>query len=261
MEGFPDGGAPGRAEPRGADSIATLSLILVFASAGCAAMVFARWVLTARPSHGFLIWNLFLAWTPYLIALLLVPAGRVRGNARRRLSIAAIGIAWLAFFPNSPYIFSDLIHVIRGGFSAGGAPEWLTRESLVWYEIILNVTFAFTGHFIGLISLYIVHRAVRREWGPRVGWAAAALAVLLSGTGVYIGRFVRLNSWDIFRSPFKSLSLIAGSAFRPRALFFSFAFAFFVGSTYAMLYVFKAADIASAPQSGPGARDPRRDAR
>jgi uncharacterized membrane protein len=240
----------GRGGGLSGNSVLGLSLILAFASAGCAAMVLARWALTLRLSHGFLIWNLFLAWVPYFIALLLVPAKRIRGRAGRRAATALIGIAWLAFFPNSPYIFSDLIHVIRAGYSYKGVAEWITPDALVWYEIILNVTFAFTGHFIGLISLYIVHGAVKEAWNREVGWGAAALAVILSGLGVYIGRFVRLNSWDIFKNPLKSLALIADSAFRPRALLFSFAFAFFIGSTYAMLYVFKSADLASRPDGG-----------
>jgi uncharacterized membrane protein len=102
--------------------------------------------------------------------------------------------------------------------------------------------FAFTGHFIGLISLYLVHASVRREWGRAPGWTVTALAIVLSGMGIFVGRFVRLNSWDIFRSPLATLAKILSSAFKPRAILFSLAFAFFIGSTYAMLYIFKAAD-------------------
>ena len=62
---------------------------------------------TGRPDHIFLAWNLFLAWIPFVLALALYD------RARRRSSPAILGAlacGWLLFFPNAPYILTDMIH-------------------------------------------------------------------------------------------------------------------------------------------------------
>ncbi len=228
---------------KGSGNFLTLSFILVMASFGCAGLVLARWILTGKLSHSYLIWNLFLAWVPYLIALFLIPARRLRRRGLRRVVISSISLVWLIFYPNSPYIFTDLIHVINRSFLNTGGSEWLSAKSLIWYDLIQNSTFAFIGHFIGLISLAIVHDSIRRAWNRAIGWIVAGLAIVLSGLGIYVGRFVRLNSWDIFLRPLKTLSEIGASVFTPRAALFSAAFSFFIASTYLMLYIFRRVDL------------------
>jgi uncharacterized membrane protein len=238
---------------RNKNNLIILSLILAWASAGCAAMVLTRWILTQRLTHRYLLWNLFLAWTPYLIALFLVIARRIKRRGPRRILIGGIGLMWLVFYPNSPYIFTDLIHVINRSWLTTGAAEWLTPDSLLWYDVILTMMFSFTGHFIGLISLSIVHETVRQAWNRAVGWTVCMAAIFLSGMGIYIGRFVRINSWDLLKEPIETLSLIGASAFKPRALLFAAAFSFFIASTYLMLHIFRKADL-SLPAPAPAGR-------
>lgn len=216
-----------------------LSLILIMASAGSAAMVLVRWGLTRRITHVYLIWNLLLAWLPYLISLGALRLSRMEAPGRRRLLVGLVSIAWLVFYPNSPYIFTDFIHVARRSHLLAGWTEWLTPNSLLWYDVILNTTFAFIGHFIGLISMSIVHSALRRCWGRRTSWSFIIPAILLSGFGVYLGRFVRLNSWDLFLHPLKTMGRIAGEGTKPLALLFSLTFSFFIATTYLVLRFFK----------------------
>lgn len=235
--------APKGPEPKKKKSdFLILSIILGAASVGAAAVLVVRWVLTGRIAHSYLIWNLVLAWIPYLIALLLLPARSVKRRGAERFLVSAIGLVWLVFYPNSPYIFTDMIHVINRSFIDTGGREWLTPSSLLWYDLIQNSTFAFIGHFIGLISLAIVHDSIRRAWNRATGWIVSLVAICLAGAGIYVGRFVRLNSWDILVTPFESLSRISGSIFTPRALLFSLAFSFFIAATYLMLYFFRRVD-------------------
>jgi uncharacterized membrane protein len=216
-----------------------LSIILGAASAGCAAILIVRWILTGGLAHRYLIWNLILAWTPYLIALLLLPVGRIERRSARRALVSLIGLTWLVFYPNSPYIFTDMIHVINRSFSNTGGREWLSTNSLLWYDLIQNATFAFTGHFIGLISLEMVHESVRRSWNRTTGWIVSFIAIYLAGAGIYLGRFIRLNSWDILVAPWATISRISITIFTPHALLFSLGFSFFIASTYLMLHFFR----------------------
>ena len=52
----------------------------------------------------FLIWNLFLAWIPVFFA-----AGFA--VVHRRVWLVPLGLGWLAFLPNSPYLVTDLVHL------------------------------------------------------------------------------------------------------------------------------------------------------
>lgn len=224
-------------------NLGLLSVILVTASAGCAGMVFARWILTGRLTHFFLIWNLILAWVPYLIALVISLYRRLPKPGAKRVFVSLLTLFWLIFYPNSPYIFTDLIHVVNRSFGYTGRSEWVSANTLLWFDLIVNSTFAFVGHFIGLVSMAIVQGSLKQTWNRLVSRLTIGAAILLSGTGIYIGRFVRLNSWDIFVSPLKTMGLIGQSILSPRAMFFSLCFSFFIASSYLCLYMFRALDI------------------
>lgn len=146
-----------------------------------------RMRLTHSAGYSFLVWNLFLAWIPYGCVVLLLSL-RDAGAGRNWLRWGLAG-AWLAFLPNCPYIVTDVIHVI-------GNPHWVW-----WYDAGLILLFAWTGCFLGVISLREMHVLVRSRLGATTGWAFVMIVCLLCGFGVYLGRFVRLNSWDLLLRP------------------------------------------------------------
>lgn len=137
-------------------------------------------------SWSFLIWNLFLAWIPYLAALLFE---RLQASgAGRWILLFCFGI-WLAFLPNAPYIVTDFIHLEP-------------RPPIpVWFDMVLLFSFASTGMALGVFSLYEVHRALRRQFSGKTAHLIIIGAAVLAGFGVWLGRFLRWNSWDIFRNP------------------------------------------------------------
>jgi uncharacterized membrane protein len=52
---------------------------------------------------------------------------------------------------------------------------------------------------LGMTSLFMMQEIIRREFGRWTGWGFVGMVTVLSSTGVYVGRFLRWNSWDIFR--------------------------------------------------------------
>ena len=66
---------------------------------------------------------------------------------------------------------------------------------------MMLIWFAFTGLLLGMVSLFLMQEIVRREFGRWVGWAFVAAVAGLSAAGVYMGRFLRWNSWDFFSNP------------------------------------------------------------
>lgn len=172
----------------------------------------ARTTLTG-PRFVFLWWNLFLAWVPWFLAVSL-------RFTRRGLFFWPLLSSWLAFFPNAPYLLTDLVHLKER------APVPL------WFDVLFLASFAWAGCLLGWDSLSRVHGELRVRCGPRLAGALVFAAVLLCGVGVFLGRFERLNSWELVTDPLQVVLTASEALVKPRAGFFSLAFASFVGAGY-----------------------------
>jgi uncharacterized membrane protein len=128
----------------------------------------------------FLIWNLFLAWIPVCLA-----AGFAA--VRRRAWLLPLGLGWLTFLPNSPYLVTDLVHLGEG--------------VELWRHVLQYGFAAWTGIILGVVSMRLVHDRVERDYGPIYGWVVVIVSVGLCAIGVVIGRFARWNSWDLVTRP------------------------------------------------------------
>lgn len=215
-----------------------LGLVVVLAFASLAFMVVLRYLVSGRFTHAYLVWNLFLAAVPVGFAAL---GARIMAGSRSRRGKTLLAgltfLAWLAFYPNAPYIFTDFIHVIRRSNLGTPAARWLSELDLLWFDIVLNAAFAFVGHYLGLISMYITHGTMQRLFGRTAGWALLIPAMLMSGFGIHLGRFSRFNSWDLVFSPIAAIKAGAKALSNPSALWFSFAFALFIALTYLLHYL------------------------
>ena len=183
--------------------------------------------LTGSVRYGFLVWNLILAWIPFLIAYFTYTTHINRRWLYLVLSISAI--LWLLFFPNAPYILTDLQHLSNAG-----------SDIPVWYDVIILIWFSFTGLFLGMVSLFLMQEIVRREFGNWFGWGFVLVVAGLTSIGVYMGRFLRWNSWDVLNNPggmaqFTLYYLINPT---PRSLIFAGFFVPFFLFVYLLLYSF-----------------------
>lgn len=201
-------------------------LALAFASAVCLGLVFGRILSTRNIHYSFLIWNLFLAWLPLVFALLAQES--FQRQAARNWHFPVLAGAWLLFFPNAPYIFTDLSH-LTAQFAA-----------YFWVDLMLILSCALTGLVLGFVSLYLMQETVKRMAGGAVSWLFVAGVACLSGFGVWLGRFQRFNSWDVVFRPvelYRGIGSRALQPLRPRAsIVFAALFALFVLMTYLMLY-------------------------
>jgi uncharacterized membrane protein len=221
-----------------------LSAALALACLGCVLLFALRVAISGRTFYSYLVWNLALAAVPYAVAAtgssLL---SRAREGGWRTAAAVATATLWLVFYPNAPYIFTDFIHVINRTYPRASATEWLGVTALTWYDLLMNAAFAFLGHFIGLVSMWIVQASFARTWGKWPARSLVGVAIFLSGFGIYLGRFSRLNSWDVVLDPRKVLGEIAEASADPKAILFSAAFSLFILLTYAALVVFKSAGL------------------
>jgi uncharacterized membrane protein len=165
-----------------------LTLLLVVASLICLSMEVVHTRLNGRERYGFLVWNLFLAWIPFGAAVLASLAAR--NKISLILLVPLCTLVWLFFFPNAPYLLTDFQHLTV-----------LDSAAPVWYDVVMFIWYAWTGLMLGVASLFLIHEIVTRLTNRFWGWAFAFGITCLSSVGVYLGRFLRWNSWDILQEP------------------------------------------------------------
>lgn len=199
---------------------------LVFSTLLCLGLFTLRMAHVHSFDYIGLLWNLVLAWLPAISALVAYNLSKQHSRLNW-VMVFGCGLVWLLFLPNAPYLITDIMHL---------HPQ---AEIPFWYDLILFVAFAWTGLFLGLVSLVLIQEIVRKTAGSLVSWLFTLSVLGLTSFGVYLGRFLRWNSWDVFLNPWPLLADIADRIRHPLAHFqtlvFSVLFAFFFLAMYLML--------------------------
>lgn len=163
--------------------ISAISKMLLLSVGFTMSMLLVRFLYADNLDYRFYGWNTFLAAIPYLVSTQLL---RLRSFGF--LSVLML-LLWLAFFPNAPYIITDLLH-------------YEERPPVpFWYDILLVISAAWNGLILGMASLMNVETFLRRFIKPIWATVCVFCTLFLAGYGVYLGRFIRLNSWDILTDP------------------------------------------------------------
>jgi uncharacterized membrane protein len=156
----------------------------ILAILGNITMVYARIVYTGELYYGFLLWNLFLAAVPLVISNLLY-----RFNLQFGLRFCLLLSLWLLFLPNAPYIITDMVHLVH-------------RPPVpFWYDMLLVLLSAFNGLLFGFASLSQIEDLLRKQMLKRYIELFRIAVIMAMSYGVYLGRYLRFNSWDAFIDP------------------------------------------------------------
>lgn len=172
--------------------------ILLLSSIVCILLISTRIVYTGKITFIFLVWNLFLAGIPYLISRLI----EIRNNTTK-LQLVLATFFWLVFFPNAPYIITDFVHLTYN------------KTNLFWVDVSLIAIFSLTGLIYGISSLEIMFRKVKSITSQNIANLFYLTAIFLAGFGIYIGRILRWNSWDILSNPTKIINDLLHIFFNP----------------------------------------------
>jgi uncharacterized membrane protein len=146
--------------------------------------------------YWFMIWNLVLAWLPLLFAwawLLYIRKNRV-------LSVIGITLLllWLGFLPNSFYLITDFIHVRQAS------------QVTVLYDVAMLGSFTATGLILGYVSLALVHMELLKRMRRDYAHAIVGAVLFLCSFAIYLGRFLRWNTWDVLVNPIGILLSFSG---------------------------------------------------
>jgi uncharacterized membrane protein len=192
-----------------------LSIFIAFITG----MIFFRMVYSGSIRYLFLLWNLFLAWIPFQISLYLTG----KKVARKRLSGLLLA-GWLLFFPNTLYIITDLIHLDA------------KTNVPVWYDAVLLFTAAGTGLLMAFASLYKVETFLLQKLSASATNKIILTCLFLGSFGVYLGRFLRWNSWDIIADPINLVKEIAVRFIFPVEYFHTWAITLLFTGFFSLLY-------------------------
>ena len=158
--------------------------ILLAFFAFIALLLAARICYTGKLQYLFLVWNIFLAWIPLVISRLFK-----KMNHKSKWKQVLVFCCWLAFFPNALYIVTDLAH--------------LQMETVVpkWFDVVLLFSSSVAGLMMAFISLYRVEKYLQNAVHHKILPVLMLLILFMGSFGVYLGRFLRWNSWDIISNP------------------------------------------------------------
>ena len=137
----------------------------------------------------FLVWNLFLAIIPYAISVYLINKEKLS-----KIKLLIWFSIWLLFLPNAPYIITDLLHLR------------LSDKHFMWLDVLVVTSFAYNGLIIFFLSVLDMETVLKKYLKPKKLFYFIVFVVFLTGFGMYLGRFLRYNSWEIIQNPFNLFS-------------------------------------------------------
>lgn len=189
-------------------------------------------ILTSSLFYMALSWNLFLALLPLILANLIKDS--ISMKSVKTLIFAFI---WLIFLPNSFYTVTDFIHLSKLTFytELNGNIINYTQNIIIWITFIFIASLTFLGTLMGLLSLYVIHKILITKKVKYVNLIIVIIS-LLNGIAIYIGRFLRFNSWDILK-PLTLVTELALSINLFSALFIV-GFTCYILFIYAIFYIF-----------------------
>jgi len=137
--------------------------------------------------YSYLPWNLVLAWVPLVVAVRLTTVlGRKLWSSWEAMGWSLL---WLVFLPNSFYMITDFIHI-----------QEIRRVDLL-YDVLMFTSFIYTGVVLGFSSVYLLHLQAKKRFSSLASALFMGGVLLICSAGIYIGRDLRWNSWDILTNP------------------------------------------------------------
>lgn len=187
----------------------------------CLGISIFRCIYTESRKFFFLNWNLFLAFIPWALTSLAAIKPVIQ---KSKIRIAVLLVVWLLFFPNAPYILTDLLY-LRFRFTMP-----------LWYDLLLILSFAWTGLLFGFLSLWDIEQILNKHLKPVFITLLSTVFLFIGSFGIYVGRYLRWNSWDILTDPLELMYDISDRVANPFKHPGTWGMTLFMGLFLNMLY-------------------------
>jgi uncharacterized membrane protein len=198
--------------------LSSIEKMLALSIAFTMLLLAVRIAYTQELTYIFYVWNTFLAFMPLWFSRKLVKQSGINRNAIILLA------GWLLFFPNAPYIITDVFHYEQ----RPPIPKW--------YDLLIVISAAWNGLLLGIVSLMQVENFLSLHLSKLWVNISVITSLLLCGYGVYIGRFLRFNSWDILTNPISLLFSSMHQIRHPHQNINVWAFTFLFAAMLCLVY-------------------------
>lgn len=172
----------------------------------------------------FLIWNLFLAYIPYFLSSSIY---KNFFNTNKKIQNSFYGLIWLLFIPNSFYILTDFTHL-----------HFKTTFQFSLDMLIIS-SFSFVGFYVGLLSIHTIRQLVIAKYGNTKGNIFILIISFLSAFGIYLGRVLRFNSWDIISKPIQLAYTSIYALFSLETIIYTLQLGTIILISYILFYYWK----------------------
>ena len=172
----------------------------------------------------FLIWNLFLAFFPYFLSSSIY---KNFFNTSKKTQNSFYGLVWLLFIPNSFYILTDFTHL-----------HFKTTFQFSLDMLIIS-GFSFVGFYVGLLSIHTIRLLVIAKYGNTKGNIFILIISFLSAFGIYLGRVLRFNSWDIISKPIQLAYTSIYALFSLETIIYTLQLGTIILISYILFYYWK----------------------
>jgi|LakMenE18May11ns_1017448.scaffolds.fasta_scaffold9456779_1 uncharacterized membrane protein len=172
----------------------------------------------------FLIWNLFLAYIPYFLSSSIY---KNFFNKSKKTQNSLYGLVWLLFIPNSFYILTDFTHL-----------HFKTTFQFSLDMLIIS-SFCFVGFYVGLLSIHTIRQLVIAKYGNTKGNIFILIISFLSAFGIYLGRVLRFNSWDIISKPIQLAYTSIYALFSFETIIYTLQFGTIILISFILFYYWK----------------------
>lgn len=163
--------------------------ILILCSLFSVGLMAFRIIYTGHLLFAFLAWNLFLAYVPYAISKKMSVQ-----SIKTKWKFLLYVFVWLLFLPNAFYIITDLFHLD------------MNEDVPLWYDLALLLSFAWSGILFGILSVRQMEKLFEKNFNKKFDLLFILPVMVLNGFGVYIGRYLRFNSWDVLTNPLQLIN-------------------------------------------------------
>jgi uncharacterized membrane protein len=197
------------------------TIILGVLSLSCFALSVFRCIYTGTGLFLSLNWNLFLAFIPWALSRFAIYRPAIQNN---KFKFGILFAIWLLFFPNAPYILTDLFHL------------QVYSTMPLWFDLILILFFAWTGLLFGFLSLRNIEQMLKKRMNRKLIPALSVLLLFIGSFGVYLGRYLRWNSWDLLRDPFGLIYSIGDRFANPKEYIGTWGMTILMGVLLNMMY-------------------------
>lgn len=186
------------------------------------------------------LWNVFLAVLPVLFAGVLTAlceGFRKKGKSCPWFLWLPPGLLWFVFLPNACYLVTEWRHFLFQGFPYA-LHNYAGRDALIAIAkgSLFFLLYSLTGSLCFALAIRPVERLVRKAGGKPLLWAVPFF--FLISLGVYLGLFIRLNSWNIVTHPSAVLAITVHTLRDPQLFTAIVVFGFLLFLLYEALDIF-----------------------